>query len=60
MQFPDIEIKKLEDGPGRRLGRSFQVKLWPTFIFLKDGVEQGRVVRPMNVAEIAAGFVKIA
>ena len=28
---------KVEDGPGRRLGRSFQVKLWPTLVFLADG-----------------------
>ena len=37
---------KIEDGKGRPLGRSFQVKLWPTLIFMKDGVEVTRVVRP--------------
>jgi thioredoxin 1 len=37
---------KIEDGSGRRLGRSFKVKLWPTLIFMKDGVEVARVVRP--------------
>ena len=37
---------KVEDGPGRPLGRSFKVKLWPTLIFMKDGVEVARVVRP--------------
>jgi len=43
---------KVEDGPGRPLGRSYRVKLWPTFIFLKDGVEQARLVRPESAEEI--------
>ena len=37
---------KIEDGKGRPLGRAYGVKLWPTLIFLKDGREVGRVVRP--------------
>ena len=37
---------KVEDGPGRRLGRTFGVKLWPTLVFLKDGQEVARLVRP--------------
>ena len=37
---------KIEDGPGRPLGRSFRVKLWPTLIFMEDGREVGRLVRP--------------
>jgi thioredoxin 1 len=37
---------KIEDGPGRPLGRSFRVKLWPTLVFLRDGQEIARVVRP--------------
>lgn len=36
----------IEDGPGRRLGRSFRIKQWPTLVFLCNGVEIGRVVRP--------------
>ncbi|WP_278401154.1 thioredoxin family protein [Stutzerimonas kunmingensis] len=39
---------KIEDGPGRPLGRSFRVKLWPTLILLKNGQELARVVRPLN------------
>ncbi|SET28005.1 thioredoxin 1 [Nitrosospira multiformis] len=39
---------RIEDGKGRRLGRSFGVKLWPTLIFLKDGKEMARLVRPEN------------
>ncbi len=45
-EFSGVEHIKVEDGPGRQLGRSFRVKLWPTLIALKDGVELGRVVRP--------------
>jgi thioredoxin 1 len=37
---------KVEDGPGRKLGRSFGVKLWPTLVFLKDGAIVRRLVRP--------------
>ncbi len=44
--YPEVGHLKVEDGPGRRLGRSFQVKLWPTFVFLRDGREVARVVRP--------------
>lgn len=43
---------KVEDGSGRRLGRSFKVKLWPTLVFLKDGQELARVVRPTVVTEV--------
>ena len=39
---------KIEDGRGRRLGRSFGVKLWPTLVFLRDGQEVIRLVRPTN------------
>lgn len=43
---PDLRHLKIEDGPGRRLGRSFGVKLWPTLVFLGDGREVARLVRP--------------
>lgn len=36
--YPEVGHLKVEDGPGRRLGRSFQVKLWPTLVFLRDGL----------------------
>ena len=44
---------KVEDGPGRPLGRSFRVKLWPTLVLLKDGQEVARLVRPTEAAEMA-------
>jgi thioredoxin 1 len=49
---PDVPHRKVEDGPGRALGRSFRVKLWPTVIALRDGKEVGRVVRPNSVDEM--------
>lgn len=54
--WPDIAHRKVEDGPGRPLGRSFRVKLWPTLILLRDGQEIGRLVRPTSVAEIRAAL----
>lgn len=48
--LPAGEHIKVEDGPGRRLGRSFRVKLWPTLIVLKDGEEVARAVRPDQAA----------
>lgn len=50
---------KVEDGPGRALGRAFRVKLWPTVIFLKDGKEVARVVRPEDADELREGFAQI-
>ena len=44
---------KVEDGRGRQLGRSFHVKLWPTLIFLSNGKEVARVVRPTSGEAIA-------
>jgi thioredoxin 1 len=51
--FTMITHHKIEDGPGRRLGRSYKVKLWPTLIFLDQGKEVGRLVRPANAQEIS-------
>jgi thioredoxin 1 len=44
---PDVRHIKVEDGPGRVLGRSFGVTLWPTLVFLQEGREVGRLVRPV-------------
>ena len=53
---PAVTHIKVEDGPGRPLGRSFRVKLWPTVIVLKDGKELARVVRPADSAELNAAL----
>jgi thioredoxin 1 len=50
---------KVEDGPGRRLGRQFGVKLWPTLVFLRDGQEVCRLVRPTRAAEVAQALERI-
>lgn len=50
---PALRHLKIEDGPGRALGRSYRVKLWPTLIFLQDGREVARLVRPTESAAIA-------
>lgn len=56
---PAVRHVKIEDGPGRRLGRSFGVKLWPTLVFLRDGVEAARLVRPRAEGEIGAALAAI-
>lgn len=50
---------KIEDGPGRPLGRSFRVKLWPTLIFMRDGVELARVVRPVDARAVDEGVAAL-
>lgn len=51
---------KVEDGKGRPLGRSFKVKLWPTLIFLRDGVEVARLVRPDTEQQIREALHQVA
>lgn len=51
-EYPDLRIIKVEDGKGRPLGRSFNVKLWPTMIVLRDGAEVARAVRPNKPAQV--------
>ena len=48
----EVRHLKVEDGPGRPLGRSFRIKLWPTVVVLKDGQEVARVVRPESADEV--------
>ena len=57
---PALTHLKIEDGPGRRLGRSFRVKQWPTLILMRGGVELGRVVRPTTPAELAPLLATLA
>jgi thioredoxin 1 len=44
--FPQVRHIKVEDGKGRPLGRSFRVKLWPNFVFLRDGQVVIQLARP--------------
>jgi thioredoxin 1 len=54
--YPDVRHLKIEDGSGRPLGRSYRIKLWPTLIFMRDGVELSRLVRPGSVSLIEEAF----
>ncbi len=56
---PSIRHIKVEDGPGRPLGRSFRVKLWPNLVFLRDGQVVRQLARP-NDDEVNEGLIAIA
>lgn len=56
--YPEVRHLKIEDGTGRPLGRAFRVKLWPTLVFLRDGEEVARLVRPSEASAIAEAFAK--
>jgi thioredoxin 1 len=56
---PGLRHIKVADGKGQPLGRSFRVKLWPSLIFLRDGKEVARVVRPTSADEVRAGLAQI-
>lgn len=56
---PGLRHIKIADASGRRLGRSFKVKLWPTLVFLSSGKEVARVVRPHDAAEVRAALEKL-
>jgi thioredoxin 1 len=58
-QHPRVRLIRVEDGRGRPLGRSFQIKLWPTFIFLNQGREVARLVRPKGQAEMGLALTQI-
>ncbi|MBX9623258.1 MAG: thioredoxin family protein [Gemmataceae bacterium] len=58
-EYPDVPHVKVADGPGRPLGRSYRVKLWPTLVVLMDGREVGRVVRPESADEVQRALERI-
>ena len=51
-QHPRVRHIKVNDASGKALGRSFMVQLWPTLVFLDDGTEAARLVRPSRTDEI--------
>lgn len=55
----DVGHVKVADASGKRLGRSFGVKLWPTLVFLRDGQEVARAVRPGSAQEIRSALDRI-
>lgn len=57
--YPRVRHIKIEDGKGRPLGRSFRVTLWPTLVFLIQGKEAARLVRPADSEAISAALARI-
>jgi thioredoxin 1 len=58
-EHPGVRHIKIADASARPLGRSFNVKLWPTLVFLRNGQETARLVRPGDVNTIANALAKI-
>jgi len=57
-EHPEVQHVRIADGRGKRLGRSFRVKLWPTLILLRDGEVIEQLVRP-TPAQARQGFRKL-
>ncbi|GAB3553166.1 thioredoxin family protein [Noviherbaspirillum agri] len=55
----NVHHVKVEDGKGRPLGRSYRVTLWPTLVFLSDGREVTRLVRPRDANAIKEALAQI-
>jgi thioredoxin 1 len=51
-KHPKVRHIRIEDGKGKRLGRQYGVKLWPSLIFISDGKEISRLVRPHDAGLI--------
>ena len=61
-RHPEVKHVKVEDGPGRPLGRSFQVRLWPSFVFLRDGKVVSQLARPSHarLEEAMSALTRVA
>jgi thioredoxin 1 len=58
-RHPGVRHIKIADASGKRLGRSFGVKLWPTLVFISQGREIARLVRPADTNEIRQALDQI-
>jgi thioredoxin 1 len=56
-RHPQVRHVKVEDGPGRALGRSFHVRVWPNLVFLEDGAVVRQLARP-TAAELRQAFTE--
>ena len=56
---PRVRHIKIADASGRPLGRSFRVTLWPTLVFLAQGKEIARLVRPRDASAIRGALARI-
>jgi len=59
-EHPDASHIWIEDGKGKRLGRTFGVKLWPTLVLIRDGQEVARIIRPRTRRELDELFARAA
>ena len=57
---PGVRHVRIEDGSGQPLGRSYGVTLWPTLVFLSNGRETARLIRPRNAGAIDKALEQIA
>jgi thioredoxin len=57
-QHPKVRHIRVEDGPGRPLGRSFKVRLWPSLVFLNNGAVVRQLARPSG-AELREAFEEL-
>lgn len=57
-EHPEVQHVRIADGRGKRLGRSFRVKLWPTLVFLRDGEVVEQLVRPAS-ADVRKAFERL-
>jgi len=58
-EHPEVRHVKIEDGPGQALGRSFQVRLWPNLVFLRDGQMLRQLARP-GARDLKEAFASLA
>lgn len=58
-RHPELPHIKVHDGKGKPLGRAFSVKLWPTLVFLQDGEEVSRLVRPRDPDPVVQALASI-
>jgi thioredoxin 1 len=58
-EFAEVRHIQVEDGHGKPLGRCFGVKLWPNFVFLRDGHVVLQSARP-SIKEIGEGLKALA
>lgn len=59
-EHPELRHIRIYDGKGKRLGRLFKVKLWPTLILLHEGKEVDRLIRPLKTGEVRQLLSKIS
>jgi thioredoxin 1 len=56
---PQVRHIKIGDERGKPLGRSYKVRLWPTLVFLANGREAARLVRPGDVNAVREALARI-